>query len=194
MKWKKFWSQKISEIAKTSKVVLDVGGGNRFQKGMKEYEILFKDCDYKTLDSVPDYKPDIIGDIKAIPLDDNSVDAVICRAVLEHIDDPFKAVAEIYRILRPEGKCLVSLPFLYPYHAEKGYYGDFYRFSEDGVKYMFRNFSSIEISKIRGIFETLVNLLPIGFIRKIGRPIARLLDNFFPSKNQTSGYNVYLIK
>ncbi|MAF13906.1 MAG: hypothetical protein CMI53_03365 [Parcubacteria group bacterium] len=194
MKWKIFWDEKISEIAKTSKSVLDVGGGNRFQKGMKEYEALFSQADYKTLDNVPDYKPDIIGDIKNIPLADASLDALICRAVLEHIDDPFKAVAEMHRVLKPGGKCLVSVPFLYPYHAEKGYYGDFYRFTADGVKYMFRDFSKIEIFKVRGIFETIVNLFPVSPIRRFCRPIARILDNLLPSKNQTSGYNAYMIK
>ena len=184
----------MEEIANNCRVVLDVGGGNRFQKGMKKYESLFKNCDYKTLDLVADYKPDILGDIKNIPLPDESVDAIICRAVLEHVDNPFKAVSEMYRVLKPGGRCLVSLPFLYPYHAEKGYYGDFYRFTHDGVKYMFRNFSEIEISKIRGIFETIVNLLPVKMIRKIFTPIAMIFDNIFKSKNQTSGYSVYLIK
>ena len=164
MPWQKFWDEKIKDIAKTSKVVLDVGGSKRFQKGMKEYKDLFSNHDYKTLDIVAEYKPDIIGDIKNIPLPDESVDAVICRAVLEHIDEPFKAVAEMNRILKPGGKCLVSLPFLYPYHAEVGYYGDFYRFTQDGIKYMFRNFSKIEVCKIRGIFGTLVNLLPVKFL------------------------------
>ena len=194
MEWQKFWDEKINIVAKDCKIILDVGGGNRFQKGMKQYEELFKDCDYKTLDNVSDYKPDILGDIKNIPMDNESVDAVICRAVLEHINDPFKAVSEMHRILKSGGKCLVSLPFLYPYHAEKGYYGDFYRFTSDGVKYMFRNFSKIEICKIRGIFETITNLLPVKFLRRILAPLSRFLDSVLKSKNQTSGYNIYLIK
>jgi len=194
MQWIKFWDEKIKDIAKTSGSILDVGGGRRFQKGMKEYEEIFKDKDYKTLDSVSEYKPDIVGDIKNIPLEDSSVDAVICRAVLEHIDDPFKAVSEIYRILKPNGKCLVSLPFLYPYHAEKGYYGDFYRFTADGAKYMFKDFSKIEIENIRGFFETLTNLLPIKFVRTMINPIARFFDKILKSKNQTSGFVIYLQK
>ncbi|RJQ31651.1 class I SAM-dependent methyltransferase [Candidatus Parcubacteria bacterium] len=194
MKWAKFWEEKIQEIAENSKVVLDVGGGKRFQKGMKEYEKLFKDIDYKTLDNVQDYSPDILGDIKNIPLPDESFDAVICRAVLEHIDDPFKAVSEIRRILKPGGRCLVSLPFLYPYHAEKGYYGDYYRFTGDGVKYLFKDFSKIEICKVRGFFETMTNLFPVNLYRKIFSPCARLLDKIWPSKNQTSGFNVFLTK
>ena len=69
MKWEKFWEEKINDIAKNSKIVLDVGGGKKFQKGMEKYKDLFKDHDYKTLDNVKDYNPDILGDIKQIPLD-----------------------------------------------------------------------------------------------------------------------------
>jgi len=192
--WIKFWDEKIKLIAKDSNSILDVGGGNRFQKGMKEYEEIFQGKDYKTLDTVSEYKPDIVGDIKNIPLDDSSVDAVICRAVLEHIDDPFKAVSEIYRVLKPNGKCLVSLPFLYPYHAEKGYYGDYYRFTKEGAKHMFKKFSAIEIKNIRGLFETLVNLIPIKIYRKVFSPLARIIDSIFKSKNQTSGFVIYLEK
>ncbi|MFA6215757.1 MAG: class I SAM-dependent methyltransferase [Patescibacteria group bacterium] len=194
MEWKIFWDEKIKEIADNSKIILDVGGGKRFQKGMEEYEAWFKNCDYKTMDNVVDYRPDILGDIRNMPLSDSSIDAVICRAVLEHVDDPFKAVAEIYRVLKPGGRCLVSLPFLYPYHAEVGYYGDYYRFTADGVKYLFRNFSGIQICKVRGLFGVQANLLPIKFLRRFTVPLAELLDKFFISSNQTSGYNVYLIK
>lgn len=191
--WAHFFNQKIKEIAK-AKIILDVGSGRKFQKGLQPYQDLFKNCHYITLDKVAEYQPDILGDISHIPLADNSLGAIICQAVLEHIQNPQKAVDEIYRVLKPGGQCLVSLPFLYPYHAEKDYYGDFYRFTEDGVRYLFRKFSQIEICKIRGFFETIINLSPIRLIAKLGAPIARCLDKVFISKNQTSGYIVYLIK
>jgi SAM-dependent methyltransferase len=192
--WQKFHDEKLKEVAENSKVVLDVGGGNRFQKGMQEYKKLFKKHDYKTLDCVADYKPDILGDIKDIPLENESVDAIICRAVLEHVDDPFKAISEMHRILKPNGKCLTSLPFLYPYHAEKGYYGDYFRFTKDGARLLFKSFSKVEIKNIRGIAETLVMLFPNKFLRKILIPSARFLDNLKPSKNQTSGFVIYCVK
>ena len=64
MKWKDFFDQKIKDIALNSRVVLDVGGGRKFGKGMGEYAALFVNHDYKTLDNVRDYSPDILGDIK----------------------------------------------------------------------------------------------------------------------------------
>ncbi len=49
-------------------------------------------------------------DLKACPLPDASVDAVVALNVLEHIDDDARAVAEIARILRPGGIAVVEVP------------------------------------------------------------------------------------
>ena len=41
---------------------------------------------------------------------DNSIDVAVCSEVLEHIPEREKAVAELYRILKPGGKLLISMP------------------------------------------------------------------------------------
>lgn len=189
----KFFDEKIKEIAR-EKVILDIGGGIRFQKELAKYKKCFANSDYKTLDVSEKYNPDIIGDIHNLPFKDNSIDAVICKAVLEHVYDPFKAVSEIHRVLKPRGKCFVYVPFLYPYHASRADYKDYYRYTKDGVIYLFRNFSKIEICSVRGYFETMVNLLPSKLLRETFKLPARFLDKIFISKNQTSGYNIFLIK
>ena len=189
----KFFDKKIREIAK-EKIILDIGGGGRFQKELARYEKYFVNSDYKTLDISTKHRPDIVGDVHNLPFRDNSVDAIICKAVLEHTHDPFRAVSEIYRILKPRGKCFVYVPFLYPYHASRTDYKDYYRYTKDGVEHLFRNFSKIEICSVRGYFETMVNLLPSKLLRETFKLPARILDKIFISKNQTSGYNIFLIK
>ncbi|MBU1176931.1 class I SAM-dependent methyltransferase [Patescibacteria group bacterium] len=190
-KWDKFFDKKIREIA-NEKEILDIGGGFKFQKGLDKYRNLFKNSNYKTLDSEKKYNPDIVGDVCDMSLKDESVDAIICKAVLEHVSEPQKAVKEIYRILRKGGKCFVYVPFLYPYHAHKGVYKDYYRYTEDGIKYLFRKFKSIETCSVRGNLETVFNLTPLRKI-KIFIPLIRFLDKFFSGK-QTSGYNIFLVK
>ena len=49
-------------------------------------------------------------DITDIQYPKNSFDAVICCHVLEHIKDDTKALKELYRILKPGGWVLVSIP------------------------------------------------------------------------------------
>jgi len=123
---------------------------------------------------------------------DNSVDAIICIAVLEHIEEPQKAVREIYRVLKPGGYCFLYVPFLYYYHPCEGYYRDFYRFTIDGVKYLTRDFKAVEIQNVRGAIATLANLLP--FFSK--KPFFYWLDRIGGKEKskQTSGYNVFCIK
>lgn len=57
------------------------------------------------VDFNPNSAADIIHDLNVFPwpLKSNSFDRVICRHVLEHLDDIIKAMAEIYRVCRDEG-------------------------------------------------------------------------------------------
>ena len=48
-------------------------------------------------------------DIQAIAMPDRSVDRVICLHVLEHVDDR-RALAELFRILRPGGQAVIMVP------------------------------------------------------------------------------------
>ncbi len=196
-KWEKFFDEKIREIAK-EKIVFDIGGGNRFQKELVPYKKYFADCDYKTIDTNAKYKPDILADIHNLSIPDNFADGVICKAVLEHVEDPTRVVEEIYRILKTGGKCFIYVPFLHVYHGLRGG-KDFWRFSEDGIRYLLKRFKKIEICPVRGHLETIANFLPHQnkFPVNIFVTLARLLDNLLgkhQSGRQVSGYNIFLIK
>ncbi|SHK17676.1 Ubiquinone/menaquinone biosynthesis C-methylase UbiE [Desulfatibacillum alkenivorans DSM 16219] len=53
-------------------------------------------------------------DASRLPFADNSFDYVICSEVLEHIPDDQSAVAEMARVLKPEGTLVVSVPLYLP--------------------------------------------------------------------------------
>lgn len=191
-----FFEEKLRAIAK-ERSVLDVGGGAPFQKQMARYKDWFRGVEYKTLDFVPDYHPTIVGDIHNLPLADNVEEAIICKSVLEHVYDPARAVQEMHRVLRVGGKLLLYTHFIYPYHARPPAYSDYFRFTEEGLRHLFRDFRSVEIKKQGGYFTALMFFLPYQHKLKIVfQPICYFLDKIFKTERRhtTAGYYLYAIK
>jgi SAM-dependent methyltransferase len=60
---------------------------------------------------------DVVGDAYALPYADESVDSILCWAVIEHLETPERAVAEMHRVLKPGGLALFNTPFLQAFHA-----------------------------------------------------------------------------
>jgi ubiquinone/menaquinone biosynthesis C-methylase UbiE len=48
-----------------------------------------------------------LGDIQALPFEDNSIDFLVTTLSLHHWSEPKKAINEIYRILKPGGQFLI---------------------------------------------------------------------------------------
>lgn len=94
-----------------------------------------------------------IADGHAIPLAAGTADGVIIQAVLEHVLDPPQVVAEIHRILRPDGIVYAETAFMQQVH--EGAY-DFTRYTESGHRWLFRHFQVIEASALTGPFNQLV--------------------------------------
>lgn len=191
-----FVGRSMAEMAKR-KVVLDVGGGERFTKWMKPYARLFDETDYRTFDFDSSTNPDVVGDIHSIPLADNSVDGVICSSVLEHVWNPVKAFSELERILRPGGLMFFYVPSIYPYHARKGHYPDHWRFFEDTIIELFKNFKQVEIYKRGGYFMALSFFVPMQHkLRPLLNFSAQWLDKIFRTdrRNTTSGFYVLAVK
>lgn len=191
-----FFEEKLKDLAKC-KIVLDAGGGRPFQKYMAKYKEWFGLVDFKTLDVSSHYQPDILGDIHNIPLVEASVDGVLCLSVLEHLHSPAKAVNEIFRILKPNGKVLAYTHFIYPYHARNGIYEDYYRFTETALRDLFKDFSKIEIKKQGGYFRAMMFFMPFqANLKKFIEPIAYFLDKLFKTESRftTTGFYIYCTK
>ena len=76
-----------------------------------------------------------------LPFPDNEFDFVVSDQVLEHVGgDPFQAVAETQRILKPGGIAVHATVLLYQIH---GYPCDYWRFTPDGLRLLCRNFTTI---------------------------------------------------
>jgi SAM-dependent methyltransferase len=74
---------------------------------------------------------DVAADVQALPFRDNSIAAIECDAVLEHVKNPVRAVAEMVRVLKPGGYIHAVVPFNQPFHA---YPSDFHRWTIVGFE------------------------------------------------------------
>ena len=122
------WDQR----AELGEIVMDVGteGNPRDYLGEGYFTFGFKDAD-------------VTGNLIDLPFDE-SLDTVLCTEVLEHCEEPVRAVSSIHRALKPGGILLASAPFCWPDHRTHNY-PDYWRFTEQAWELMLRDFSQVEI-------------------------------------------------
>lgn len=103
------------------------------------------------LDIRPGPGVDVVGSVYKLPFKDNEFDIALCLVVLEHLEDPQKAIIEIKRILKPGGKIFVSVPFMFPMHDTPN---DFWRFTKYGLKILFKDWDIEKIEAETDMNET----------------------------------------
>jgi SAM-dependent methyltransferase len=82
-------------------------------------------------DLTSDGAAQVIGDALRLPFANRSFDLVISQEAVEHISDPFWAVREMARVLRPGGKLYLQAPFIIGYHPGPE---DYWRFTHAGLR------------------------------------------------------------
>ena len=108
--------------------------------GLQPYRQVFAHTDYIGLDVEDSGRKsneklaDLYFDGTNVPMESESVDAILCTEVLEHAVDPVSLVREMYRILRKDGTVCITVPFMWGLH-ELPY--DFRRYSPFGLAALF---------------------------------------------------------
>ena len=117
-------------ISKCRGRLLDVGSADGWLSG-----IIADSASYISLDFPPTAlglygtRPHVFADACRMPFVDESIDAVACYEVLEHVRQPGALLAEVSRILVPGGVVELTMPFFYPLHDEPH---DFQRWTRHG--------------------------------------------------------------
>jgi SAM-dependent methyltransferase len=140
--------------------VLDAGAGNA------PYRELFAHSDYVTTDWTRSVHAgaraaDIIAPLDDLPIENASVDTVLCTQVLEHVESPAAVLAELNRVLRPGGHLWLTVPLVWPLHEEPY---DFFRYTPFSLDSLLRGagFSDVDIAPRNGYFATVAQLLRIA--------------------------------
>lgn len=136
-----YWNEFIRDINKNifdNAVVFDAGAGDSHWRKNLPTNIKYISMDLGVGDVNVDYSNlDISGDLRNIPLPDNSVDIVICIQVLEHLPQPWRVIEELHRILKSGGKIFASCPQGEPQHQVPY---DFYRYTVYGLRSIFEQY------------------------------------------------------
>lgn len=123
-------------IEKKNIIALNIGSGN---SNISD--------NVSNLDIFPYENVDLTCDIENMPIKDNTVDAIINIAVLEHVINPEKAIREIWRILKKGGIIFSFFPFIQPFHASPN---DYSRRTFEGMKLFYGDFKIIELKNAGG--------------------------------------------
>jgi SAM-dependent methyltransferase/uncharacterized protein YbaR (Trm112 family) len=125
--------------------VLVIGGSIQGQgmealTGSRDLELVATDVSFGPLTAV-------VCDAHDIPFADETFDGAIAQAVLEHVVDPQRCVAEIHRVLKRDGLVYAETPFMQQVHLGRF---DFTRFTHSGHRRLFRLFEEIAAGAVCG--------------------------------------------
>lgn len=142
--------------------VLDIGGKKQNKRGSFNPNTI-KTESWEYLNSDASTEPDLLADATAIPAENNTFDTILLCEVLEHIEYPEHALAEAFRVVKPQGCCIITIPFLVPIHADPL---DFVRFTPVKLEHILQKqgFNIITISAMGGLFSVISDLLRFAYV------------------------------
>ncbi len=96
------------------------------------------------------------ADAHALPFVDGAFECVLCTEVLEHLPEPQRAIDEMYRVLAPGGRMVLTTRFLFPIHDAPH---DYFRFTKYGLRHLLQRFDDVRIEEESDAVGTLAILI-----------------------------------
>jgi SAM-dependent methyltransferase len=181
---------------------LNIGAGGEINKILQHY-----DLDIVSVDIDPARNPDLVMDACSLAFEDETFDTVFLFEVLEHVPEPNRAVADINRVLKREGKLFCSTPFVFGIHDAPH---DYYRYTKYGLAYLFRSFDNLKITERNSYYETVCVLMlrltvvsekpsrNFGLVTAVAvtllAPFVSLISKVIKNSSITTGYTLEATK
>jgi SAM-dependent methyltransferase len=169
--------------------VLNAGAGSRDVRPLIEGKLFNQDLPT----GLHNANIDILSPLHQIPVKDGFFDAIICNAVLEHVENPEEVMAEFERVCRPGGVLFLCIPFMQPEHCDPT---DFQRYTIAGLRTLVEKhgFTVEKIEGVHSVYTTLAWIVMEWLNSKntFGHFLLKLF--FFPylrRKIRTSSYYVH---
>jgi SAM-dependent methyltransferase len=146
-------------------VVLDAGAGRAPYK----QELIDRGVRLLTVD-IENRSGDVthIADIQDLKIiESESIDALICTNVLEHVPRPWDAVRAMARVLKPGGSLILSVPHLSPLHELPH---DYFRYTRFGIGGLLKagGFEVLEMKEVGGVLAFLGHGASFVFLSVVG--------------------------
>lgn len=192
--FRRYYLDKVLSDIKFYGKVLDVGGKKENKRGTFRPPLdKIESWEYLNIDESTN--PDYLCSADNIPVDDNTFDIVMLAEVIEHLENPIAVLNECYRVLKKDGKIVVTIPFLNALHADPY---DFQRWTDVKIENVFNKSGFKLIKPMGGKVAVIYDLLnfsqtPTSFNTRILRKILKVISPIFkildkPNRFVTTGY------
>ena len=149
--------------------LLDLGCGPRDQAAVAAHlGLRYVGIDYGSAQA------DILADAHALPFDDAAFDLVFSYAVLEHLYNPFLAVQEVHRVLKPGGMYFGTVSQGEPFHDS------YFHHTAWGVLHVLDT-AGLKVTRLWHSHDTLRALATMGRYPRAGRWLLRVADRLMGS-------------
>lgn len=153
---------------------LDVGCGS------KPYEYLYNTSEYIGLEyysgtGKKKKSVDFFYDGHEFPFGNNIFDSLVSNQVFEHVFNPEEFLSEIWRVLKPGGHLLMTMPFVWDEHEQPN---DFARYSSFGIQAMLEKYGFKIITHRKSTDDV--------------RTIFQMMNTYIYKKTVTSNYWINL--
>jgi SAM-dependent methyltransferase len=168
----------IAELAKelSGDSLLDLGCGS------KPYRELFTHSIYTGLELDTEQNraaghAELFYDGHSFPFKAAEYDNVLCNQVLEHVFNPEEFLAEIFRVLKPGGQLLLTVPFVWDEHEQPS---DYARYSSFGLQHLLKGagFEVKALKKSNPDLSTIFQLLN-AYLYKVSQTWPSILREMF---------------